>query len=235
MDAAAEHLGVGLYSLRDVARIIGEETPSVRRWANGYSWRIGERVGQSDPVLSPDFPGLASRGILTFLDLIELRMVSFFRRAGISMQTIRAAARIYSRWWNTRHPFASSRIRTDGYRLFADYVPELEEDPGARPICQELPQCQLVIREFAEPFLLHLDFTDEIAAHYWPLGKDRSIVLDPSRSFGKPIVDPEGVPTRALYLAFLAGESRERIAWWYEVRHEAVADAISFEQALAAA
>jgi len=33
-------------------------------------------------------------------------------------------------------------------------------------------------------------------------GKDRQIVIDPNRSFGKPIVNIEGVPAKFLFEAY---------------------------------
>jgi hypothetical protein len=36
---------------------------------------------------------------------------------------------------------------------------------------------------------------------WWPLGKQRSVVLDPQRSFGAPIASGSGIPTATLVLA----------------------------------
>jgi uncharacterized protein (DUF433 family) len=63
------------------------------------------------------------------------------------------------------------------------------------------------------------------------------VVLDPERSFGKPIDAEAGVPTRALCDAALAGggQSPAVVAEWFGVPLEAVQAAVAFEGSLLAA
>ncbi|MBI4564591.1 MAG: hypothetical protein HY716_07870 [Planctomycetes bacterium] len=89
---------------------------------------------------------------------------------------------------------------------------------------------------FVKPFLADLSFDDDlVAVAWWPLGKNREVVLDPSRSFGKPIVDSAAVPTAVLTHAVRAEGSLERVADWYEAPLEAVKGAVEFERKLIAA
>jgi uncharacterized protein (DUF433 family) len=62
----------------------------------------------------------------------------------------------------------------------------------------------------------------------------RSVVLDPNRQFGQPIVTQFGVATEVLYLAVKSGDSEEAVAEWFEVDRQAIRDAIEFEERLAA-
>ena len=62
----------------------------------------------------------------------------------------------------------------------------------------------------------------------------RSVVLDPNRQFGQPIVTQFGVATQGLYLAVKSGDAEEAVAEWFEVDRQAIRDAIEFEERLAA-
>jgi uncharacterized protein (DUF433 family) len=233
---SARYLGIGLYTVSDVARIIGETPRKVRRWANGYRFHRAGGERTSEALLTPDFPELAHDGILTFLDLIELRFVAMFRKMGVSMPTIRAAAWAAASLFDSSHPFAVRRFRTDGKRIFAEsaFLREQAEPGEADRLLHELPQCQLVMAELAEPFFVKLEYEDELAHQFWPLGRDRRVVIDPSRSFGKPIVHPGSVPTRVLHAMAQAGEAPDAIAWWYRLDEQSVLDAIEYEMSLAA-
>jgi uncharacterized protein (DUF433 family) len=62
----------------------------------------------------------------------------------------------------------------------------------------------------------------------------RSIVIDPSRAFGRPIAAETGIPTEVLATAVAVDGSPEKVARLYEVLPSAVRDALRFERALAA-
>ena len=61
------------------------------------------------------------------------------------------------------------------------------------------------------------------------------MVVDPARAFGAPIVDREGVQTYVLAKAVGVEGDVTLVADWYNVRAEAVRDAVAFENGLRAA
>jgi uncharacterized protein (DUF433 family)/DNA-binding transcriptional MerR regulator len=227
---AREYLGVGLYTVPEAAHLLGVPVAKLRRWAEGYTFAHGRYSG---PLFRRDFPELAAQRILTFQDLIELFLVHRFRQAGVSMATIRKAAQSAAEQFNTNHPFAVKRFHTDGFRLFAEVENRQNSRGAGRRIYQELPNRQLVLADVTEFFFKKLDYEGDQVRHYWPLGKQRPVVLDPARSFGQPIDAGSGVPTRVLYGAHQAGDSIEEIAFWFRVEPEAVRAAIEYEQSLA--
>ena len=77
------------------------------------------------------------------------------------------------------------------------------------------------------------DENTSAARRMWPIGHGK-VVIDPHRSFGKPIVFKGGVPTFPLYRMMVAGETIDRIASWYEIAPQSVRDAIAYEESLAA-
>jgi len=142
---------------------------------------------------------------------------------------IRECARVFSEILQTPHPFATRKIYTDAHRLFLI----LEQTEGKDVVLEMLKlQCAM---EFATQFFLpNADYdADHFAYLYWPLGRDRSVVLDPMRRFGEPILNDYRIPTRALYGPYRASDSIADIAEWYEVPEDAVRDAIEFEQRFA--
>ena len=78
-------------------------------------------------------------------------------------------------------------------------------------------------------------FGTAMVARWFPLGASRNtIVLDPARAFGRPIVASGGVPTEVLAQAVEVEGSVERVAKLYEVPLPAVRDALAFQRQLAA-
>jgi uncharacterized protein (DUF433 family) len=177
--------------------------------------------------------GDEARGILTFRDLIELKFVGEFRQHGVSLPMIRRVAAKAAELFGSDHPFATGQFATDGKSIFAILIEETP--PDTKTHVHELDRGQYVIESVIRPFFLNqVDLQDEHAARYWPLRRERCVVLDPRRAFGKPIDDASGVPTFVLYQAAESGESVKRIAQWYEVSEEAVRDAVEYERGLAA-
>jgi uncharacterized protein (DUF433 family) len=78
------------------------------------------------------------------------------------------------------------------------------------------------------PSLSGLEF-DEQAARRWLLNNKKTIVADPLKSFGQPVVDESGITTSALFQAVEAEGSIEIVASLYEIRKSAVQDAILYE------
>jgi uncharacterized protein (DUF433 family) len=54
------------------------------------------------------------------------------------------------------------------------------------------------------------------------------VVIDPKRNFGRPIINPEGVPVEALFNAYKAEKSYDKVASWFEVDRESVKDAVEY-------
>jgi uncharacterized protein (DUF433 family) len=95
-----------------------------------------------------------------------------------------------------------------------------------------------VFDTIVRPFFRKLEYQNgDDALGYWPMDRDGRVVLDPERSFGKPIDAETGVPTRALYDAVLAGGGQplDVVAEWFGVPLQAAQAAVTFEKSLLAA
>ena len=79
-----------------------------------------------------------------------------------------------------------------------------------------------------------LEFDASAVARWYPLGvRHRTVLVDPTRSFGRPIVR-RGVPTEILADAVKLEGSVDAVASLYEVPKAEIRSALEFEQRLAA-
>lgn len=242
-EARRNLLGIGVYSRRDAATLLRVRLRKLNRWVHGYRYTSsGGRYGWVPPVVPPELGGDEEEA-LSFRDLIELLFVAGFRRQGLSLQYVRKAAGIAAEKYQSRHPFCLRRFSTDGRRIFATLEEERVEDlPGERKKrVEEVVSGQLVFRRVVEQYLRQLEYDVETGEtiRWWPMGRETSVALDPTRAFGEPIDVVTGVPTSSIYRAYRAeGEGRAarlRISEWFEAPLPNVDAAIEFEERFRAA
>jgi len=229
--------GLGLYSISDVARYIGSEPQKVKRWVAGHTYPYRDHRHTSQPVIQTTLEQTDEENVLTFLDLIELRFVAEFRKHEVSLQTIRVCARRAAERYDTQHPFATRRFATDGRTIFTILEGEGDKPDGIsmRRYTEDLLTQGGVFEEFVRRFFVAQIEPDEeewFARRWYPLGKEKRVVLDPARAFGKPIDSETGVPTSVLYDSTKSDETVDDIAAWYEVPVDAVVQAIEYEKSL---
>jgi hypothetical protein len=182
---------------------------------------------------------------ISFKDLIEIMCVSGFLEAGVRWPRLRKAYERAADVLEADHPFATRHFLTDGYSVLLKVNDRLLLD---------LISNQFSLFEVLRPYLRTdgLDFADEFASRWWPMGKRKPVFIDGRLSFGQPVVT-EGVPTIILYSAYLA-ERRYRngstthttigqtidqktvryVADWYSITSPSVRAAIEYEARLAA-
>ena len=224
-------IGRGVYSVRDASRLTRIAPRRIRRWLRGYDFEspLGRR--HSEAVLHRDFAAFKDLW-LSFADLVEIRFIDAFRKAGVSWASIRLAAQRAEEILKLDHPFSTRRFKTDGHTIMTDIA------AGSRaPELLDLVQNQLAFKQIVDPYLYRsLEFgPTSQAARWWHEDGHRKVVVDPARSFGKPIVAKEAVPTRVIFDAFLAEQSIERVATVLEISNASASAAVEFERRLAAA
>lgn len=221
--------GIGVYSPSEAARLIGTSPSNVRRWLFGYSYQHhGPRRAQA-ALWQPQYAwDQDDDPVLGFRDLLEARMVAALRKLKIGLPTIRACIETAAEIAQDSHPFSSAHFRTDGRRLFLERLNE----KGARDII-DLKTRQHAFPKVIEASFLDLEFDDEKATRWFPLRNSRLVVADPERSFGQPIVDDGGVPTKRLAQAYEAeGRSVDKVARLFEIDVRSVRAALDFERQL---
>lgn len=231
-------LGTGIYLREEAARLIRVTPTRLRRWVSGYTYEYRYRktaaLRKRPPVVATDLPVIQDTIALSFVELMELRVVGALRNKGVSLQEIRKAADIAANQFRTEHPFASRRVYTDSRRIFAAVGDQLLE-----PDLVELSKgtvVQIIAGGILEPFVTEIDFDAEtsLAERWWPMGRNVPIVLDPRVAFGAPVICDTRLRTD--FLASLAEEMNPgEIAEAYRIDVESVNAARSFERRLKAA
>lgn len=227
--ALGNYWDVGIYSISEASRLSGVSQGRLRRWLSGYTWRKGSRTSSTAALWRRQLPEIEGSLALGFLDLIEARLIDAFRNAGVPWSEIKSAGTKACALLDIDHPFATHRFATDGRRIFV----EILSTEGEATLL-ELSKSQYAFDKIVRPsFIRNIDF-EESAVRWWWMGRKRSVVIDPMRQFGAPIVAASGVPTRVLYDSYVAEDSVSRVADLYEVDARTVRDAIDFEERLAA-
>ena len=226
-------LGAGIYSVRQAARLSGVPARSIQRWMQGYSYRYKGDVTHRPPVIQPNFvPNESETHAVSFHDLLEIRFVHAFRELGVSWKVIRVAAGKARELLETDHPFTTDAFFSDGRRIFAD----LQKAGIREKRLVDLVSDQYCFRNVMLPaFRAQIDLSDRGAERWWPLGRNKTIVLDPARQFGQPIVADQAVPTVTLAKAAVAMGSERLVSQWFDVPRSSVHQAVAFERQLAAA
>jgi uncharacterized protein (DUF433 family)/DNA-binding transcriptional MerR regulator len=222
-------LGKGIYTVPDASRLSRVSSRRIRYWLKGIS---SETAPESDAhqLWKGELRPIEDKLALGFHDLQEVRFIDAFRKAGVSWHLLRAAHDVARQRYAIEHPFCTRRFVTDGSQI----IEGLGEAPEG-PSYEEVVQGQRMFPRVIKPFLRELEFADgDHLVRWWPLGKERSVVLDPQRQFGQPITARAGIATEILRAAESAGQSVEEIAEWYELDALSVRDALEFEHGLAA-
>jgi len=212
-------IGEGIYTLSDIGQILGVPYHKVYRWIKEY-W---------DTKLASDFEGTYSwhdgkSRAIGFHTLIELVVFSQLSDAGIKPKIVLEAHRELSKLFKTPFPFATSsvvkNIFTDGNKVF---FRKNDED------IYSLDGKKQLNLKFIFDFFKNIDFgDDELASKFWPLGRKKSIVVDPHHQFGQPVIEGTNISADAINSMYKGGDNPKFIAYMYELKLNQINDAIQF-------
>ena len=169
---------------------------------------------------------------LSWSNLAEAHVLAALRRLhGIPMRNIRSALEFVEKRYGWEHPLIQAGFRTDGVQLF---VEELGKTINASQ------RGQLAIDLALRLDRLEWEEGSGLATVLFPFvarrgeNEPKHVVIDPRRSFGRPVIAGSGVPTEAIAERFLAGDSPEHLAGDFRLSMESVLEAIRYESRAAA-
>jgi len=225
VNALPDLIGVGIYSVSEAARLAEVEPRRIRSWVQFHAPRMSTAKG-SNALRLPDIEGHTA---LSFRDLIEVRFIRHFLRAGVSWRIIRQAAGEVRRdlLGGDDHRLLYS---TDGVTVFASAMAE-NGDRHARDL---IGNQYVLLHVLSDSIRSEFDLEGGDLIRAWhPRPETPLVLLDPNRSFGRPIVT-DGVPTRTLADALVAEDGHAaRVAALYATSEDAVRQAAAFELTLA--
>lgn len=208
-------LGSGFFTISDISHILKIDRNKISYLVRNY-WkdRLSTRADykylfETDKVLA-----------LNFFALIEIKIFYVLRQNGVAYKKALEAHEFLSRKFKTPYPFAHHSF----YRSGGDILFEQGND-----FVQAEDTQQIAIRGIIEPFSEKIEYSsDNIAKAYYPLGKDRKIVVDPDHQFGEPVLLDTNILASTVYKMYKAGDSINLISKSYNLDEHSVHDAISF-------
>ncbi len=220
------------YSVTETGRLAGLTVGRVRRWLRGYEYAYGDAVRGQPPVIQ----SLPIQGsYASFLDLVDLLFVKRFLDYGVSLQKVRRALDEARGLLGTDH-FARQTFFTDGGSIFLRLQEGAAGDRG-EAILELMSGGQWVIAPVIRELAQQIEFEspEGLAKRWYPLGRNRPVVLDPMVAYGAPSIAGRGVKTTNVHDLFVAeGESLASVRTWWELSDDEIRAAVDFERQLAA-
>ncbi|MCL4820347.1 MAG: DUF433 domain-containing protein [Vicinamibacteria bacterium] len=165
---------------------------------------------------------------LSFTNLIEAHVLRSLRTGhGIPLVSVRKALAFAERSLGIKELLVHEALRTHGGELFLDQYGKLINLSASG---------QLAIRKVFEAHLQRVDWDLEVPARLYPFVSDwasepRPILIDPTISFGRPVVREAFISTQAIADRIDAGELVEDVATDYGVAREVIESAVLYERA----
>ncbi len=216
-------LSSGIYSISQAAALLEIPSSRLRGWVCGQSGAKGK------PLIKSQVPRVDRSIALSFVNLIEAKFIAAFANKGVSVLSMRYMAEEAERFLSDPHPFATDwMFQTDGKKIFVEAA-ERANDPCLY---------DLKGHNFAIHSVLAHEFKDDVkfsangfAGAWFPRKKIApEVMVSPKVSFGAPALMSSGVPTEALYDAFVAEEKdADAVARWFDLPAKEVRQAVAFE------
>jgi uncharacterized protein (DUF433 family) len=206
------------YSLQESAQYLRVPLSTIRYWALG-------KAGTPGPIITT-----AGRSplALSFYNLVELHVLGSMRRQfEVSMPRVRTAMDFVRGRLKVARPLISTQFETNGVDLFVQYCGQLlnvtrEGQAEMRDVLQEsLRRIERDPRGI--PIRLYPFTRNEL------MDAPRLVVIDPDRSFGRPVIAGTGLVTAEIAARFKAGESFEALAEDYGRPTNEIAEAVRCE------
>jgi uncharacterized protein (DUF433 family) len=178
------------YNFAEAGRILERKAETLRRWSIGH-----DRVYRGEPRTDPPLiiiDGVADEGgpPLSFLNLIELRFLTSWRDS-MPLHLIREALAYSAEHLGTDRPLLDLDFQRQGRDMFVEYGADLLTVTRGG---------QLAWPGAVDALFKSLDYdtAEQAAYRWWPLGRDRPVLLDTRINGGRPTAATSGVRTIAI-------------------------------------
>jgi len=166
--------------------------------------------------------GIRNKNIfINFKDLISLRAIAVMRASGMNHREIIIAEEVLRKRYGHEYPFATMEFWT---------VPPTDiliKEGGI--LLSASRYLQVAMDFFAEYIVPHHNLTFDIfnlSAAWRPYN---NVLLDPQIQYGEPCIEGTRVPTQVLYSFYKAGDSIDKLSYFYGIQPTRIKDAIAWE------
>lgn len=221
-------LDMPLYSVAEASRYLHIAYSTVRYWSKGGTYSSKGKKGYFEPLIKASGQGRLS---LSFLNLIELDVLQKLRKVHeVSSETVRVGLLNATEALGTARPLISESLYTFGRRLFTDNEGNLIELTNIE---------QAVLDGILQQVLERVQRNDaKVPVKFYPTVDDapidKPIVIDPEVSFGKPVLNGEGIRASMIIIRLNSGESVDAVARDYGIDVHLVTSAAMYAHKRAA-
>lgn len=222
------------YRFPEASPLIGRPAQTLRRWSVGNPRTYRGRRKVDQPLIRID--GDSERP-LSFLNLLELRFLASYRESA-SLPAIRRALDFAARELRVERPLLELDFAVHGRDLFLRFATEANEPYFVN--ASQRGQTTLPLLAWPQEtsnFLesLEYDKAERAAYRWWPLGKQRPVMLDTGLNAGRPTTAESGVRTIVIATRSQRGWSVDDIAEDVVAQTDEVHAALELEHVAAAA
>lgn len=225
--AAIELRDSPAYTIAEAARYLKLPPATLRSWMLGRRYPTASGDGHFQPLIRP-----ASRQppLLSFWNLIEAHVLRALRTEhGVSVQALREAIEYAENQLKVKRLLLREELSTADGEIFLERYGQLINLSASG---------QLAMRRMFEAHLKRVEWDDSMfPIRLYPFvsaessAQDHPIVIDPSISFGRPVIRRMAISTEAIADRIDAGEAIKDIANDYELTTEEIEQAVVYERA----
>ena len=216
MRGAVALLDRDVYGMGQVDRLLGLSRGTASRWIDGY-----ERRGRHyEPLVRVSATGSDT---VTWGEFVEARLISEYRRLGVSVFRMRPAIMALRDEFGTDYPLAAAQpfLSTEGRELVMRVQQATNLQPSLRFVVRSgqtvLPSLEVQrfqqVADYDDAKVLRFRMTD-------------NVVIDPEYASGEPTIAGRRLRVATIAESIAAGEHRESVAEMWDITVEAVEDAV---------
>jgi uncharacterized protein (DUF433 family) len=220
------------YSLGEAAHYLRMPEGTLRSWVVGRWYPVAGQAKRSKPLIQLADP---KKQYLSFINLVEAHVLAAIRRRhGIKLPKVRTALDYVKRQFQIERPLIDQIFQTDGLDLFVELYGDL-----INASCEG----QQAMKEIISIYLKRIErdakglpiklypFTRDSESDAAPKTDPRVVVMNPSVSFGRPVVAGTGIPVSSIYERYRAGDSVADLAHDFSLDTSEIEEAIRCEAA----
>jgi uncharacterized protein (DUF433 family) len=212
------------YTASEAAHYLCIPKATINAWVRGTTYTVHGTQKKFHHVI--ELP-VESINLMSFYNLAEAHVLRALRTEyEIPLPVIRKALDFIRSEFGWERPLIQEQFRTDGVTLFVERVGKLIDTADPE---------QTLLPTLTE-YLDRIEWENEFAARLYPFTRivrgaaaPRTIVIDPSRSFGRPLLDRLGVTTNVIAERYKAGDSIAKLVEEYGGPEADIEEAIRCE------
>lgn len=205
-----------VYSMGQVDRLLDLSSGTAARWIDGYT-RLDRRY---EPLVRVESTGSE---IVTWGEFVEARLISEYRRQGVSVFRMRPAIAALREHFRTLYPLAAAQpfVSAEGRELVLRVQRETNLQPSLRLVVRsgQIIAPSMEVRRFRQA----ADYEGDTVSRFRIAP---NVVIDPEYASGEPTISGRRLRVATLVEALEAGEQPEAVAEMWDVTPEVVDDAV---------